>query len=36
MGRREDLLRHEAEGWQRIDAVVNGLPDLQAWVERLR
>jgi hypothetical protein len=25
MGRREDLLRHEAEGWRRIDALVDGL-----------
>lgn len=25
MGRREDLLRQEAEGWARIDALVDGL-----------
>ena len=25
MGRREDLLRQEAEGWRRIDALVDGL-----------
>jgi hypothetical protein len=25
MGRREDLLRQEAEGWQRIDGLVGDL-----------
>jgi hypothetical protein len=29
MGRREDLLRQEAEGWRRIDALVDGLTSEQ-------
>jgi hypothetical protein len=34
MGRPEELLRHEAEGWQRIDGLVDHLTPEQ--IERLR